>query len=188
MMKKLITLLILAFFVPGGVIADGDIDVPEKIELEGFDGLVAKTGGIYLASQPTEAVLEWAQSQGVTTIINLRSDAEMEKHTAASYDEAAMVDKMGLEYVHIPLGGKKHPYTEISVEAFAEAMTRSGNQNVLVHCASAGRVSYMWAAWLVKYQGFEVEDAVEHARAVNFGKLPIEKLLGQELLISAKPE
>lgn len=187
-MKKFYSLLVFVFLAPIAAMAGDEFAVPTKIEVAGFEGLVAKTGGVYLASQPSKDVLKWAKNQGVTTIINLRSDGEMERHTASAYDEAATLSDMGLKYVHIPLGGKKHPYNETAVEAFAAAMAAADNENVLVHCASAGRVSYMWAAWLTKHQGMSVNEAVEHARAVNFGTLPLERLLGSELEISAKPD
>lgn len=188
-MKKLLGLMVMMILLPLQSTQAGDaFELPSKVDLEGFDRVMTKTGSVYLAGQPTEDVLQWAKANGVTTVINLRSDAEMEKHTASAFDEAALLAEMGLSYVHIPLGGKKHPYTEASVEAFAEAMQAAGHQNVLVHCASSGRVSYMWAAWLAKHLGFPVEKAVEHARAVGFGKLPLERLLGTELVISSKPE
>ena len=39
----------------------------------------------------------------------------------------------------------------------------------------------MWVAYLVRHRGMELNEAIEHGRAINLGTLPVEELLGVEL-------
>ena len=39
----------------------------------------------------------------------------------------------------------------------------------------------MWVAYLVRYRGMELNDAIAHGEAINLGTLPFEDLLGTEL-------
>jgi hypothetical protein len=36
----------------------------------------------------------------------------------------------------------------------------------------------MWAAYLAKHEGMELNEAVAHGRAINLGVQPVEALLG----------
>jgi hypothetical protein len=46
----------------------------------------------------------------------------------------------------------------------------------------------LWAAYLVRYKGMEVMDAIAHGKAIEFGSLPFEGFLGGSMkLIIEKP-
>jgi uncharacterized protein (TIGR01244 family) len=121
-------------------------------------------------------------AKGIKTIVNLRTQREMDNRQQVPYDEAALAKELGVSYVHIPLGGPDTPYTPEAVEKFAKAF-ESANSKVLLHCTVAWRASHMWAAYLVKYKGFTVEEAKRHGTAINLGGYaaggsPIDSLLG----------
>ncbi|MFO7588384.1 MAG: sulfur transferase domain-containing protein [Gemmatimonadota bacterium] len=154
--------------------------LPEKLEVEGFQAVLARTGDVYVSGQPSREALDWLQSRGVTTVVNLRTQPEMDDRDRVPYDEAAALDSLGIQYVHIPLGGEDAPYTPEAVERFAEAVDAAEGK-VLLHCTVAWRASHMWVAYLVRHRGMALDEAIAHGEAINLGTLPIEGLLGAEL-------
>jgi uncharacterized protein (TIGR01244 family) len=157
--------------------------LPERLEVEGFREVVAREGNVYISGQPDRDALDWLKAEGVTTVVNLRTQEEMDDRNRVPYDEAAAVDSLGLQYVHIPLGGTDTPYNPEAVTLFAEAVDGAEGK-VLLHCTVAWRASHMWVAYLVRHRGMELAEAIEHGTAVNFGTLPVAGLLGAELTIA----
>lgn len=162
----------------------GDIKKPEQLDATGFRAVLADAGKAFLAGQPTREGLERLKEMGVTTIINLRTQGEMDR--IEGYNEAEEAEALGMTYVHIPLGGDDHPYTPEALAKFAETMKASKGKP-LVHCTVAGRASHMWAAYLAKYEGMDINEAVAHGRAANMSTPPFEKLLGSDITYSQKP-
>lgn len=154
--------------------------LPVKLDVEGFQAVLASAGDVYVAGQPSREALDWLKSEGVTTVVNLRTQPEMDNRDRVPYDEAAALDSLGLEYVHIPLGGEDDPYTPEAVARFAEAVDLSEGK-VLLHCTVGWRASHMWVAYLVRHRGMELNEAIAHGEAINLGTLPFEELLGAEL-------
>ena len=54
------------------------------------------------------------------------------------------------------------------------------DQTILLHCHSAIRATNFFMAWLIKYKGYTVNEAVKTGRSMSF-QLPLEKLLGTEV-------
>lgn len=154
--------------------------LPEKLEVEGFQAVLASAGDVYIAGQPSREALDWLQSEGVTTVVNLRTQPEMDNRDRVPFDEAAALDSLGIAYVHIPLGGEDTPYSPEALARFAEALEMSEGK-VLLHCTVGWRASHMWVAYLARYRGMELNEAVAHGEAINLGSLPMEGLLGGEL-------
>lgn len=94
--------------------------------------------GIVTAGQPTAEQIEAAQAQGVKTVINLRPEGEMQ-----DFDEAALVKKAGMNYVHIPVAGPDD-INDANARLLDEALV-PGALPALVHCASANRVGALIA-------------------------------------------
>ncbi|MEZ5937123.1 MAG: sulfur transferase domain-containing protein [Hyphomonadaceae bacterium] len=158
------------------------IHFPDKLDMPGYQAVIADAGPLYIAGQPSEAALRDVIASGVRTVINLRTQPEMDNRKAVPFDEAALLDELGVTYVHIPLGGPDTPYTPEAVDKFATAF-ESADTKVLLHCTIAWRASHLWAAYLVKYKGYSLEDAIHEADAINLngyrgpGKQPIEGFL-----------
>jgi uncharacterized protein (TIGR01244 family) len=140
---------------------------------------------IYVAGQPTPAGLVQAKALGVTTVVNLRTDFEMNNRGTVPFDEAAEISSLELEYVHIPQGGPATPYSPVALSRFAEAVNQAQGK-VLLHCTVAWRASHLWAAYLVEYEGVPISAALEIGRQVNLGTLPIEGFLGRDLAVDLK--
>lgn len=90
------------------------------------------TGG-----QPDQGLLQQAPGLGFDTVINLRTAGEM------TFDEASLVEGLGMTYVHIPVsgGGDMTPENAAKLKAALDA----SQGQALVHCASGRRVSGLMA-------------------------------------------
>src|SRR5262249_9865311 len=96
-------------FLVAPAFAQTPVKFPEKLQTAGFLGGTADAGPAYVAGQPTEAALREMAAQGVKTVINLRTQREMDNRQQVPYDEAAVAKELGITYVNIPLGGQDTP-------------------------------------------------------------------------------
>lgn len=197
MSLKNITALMLAVSLCSVTILADEIDAESRtdlaidadalpIELSGFEGEVRglwRDGRVFIAGQPDEAAFARFSEIGVTAVINLRTPTEVNDRDRVPFDEAAVVGSLRMEYIHIPLGGEDHPYSPEAVGRFADALTRHDGL-VLLHCTVGWRASYMWGAYLVNEQDFDLDAAMARAEAMAVGDLPIEGLLGRPLKLA----
>jgi uncharacterized protein (TIGR01244 family) len=167
----------------------GDVPAPVVLDPHGqFQDKFASVGSdVFISGQPTEQALRDLHAQGVTTVVNLRSPEEMTKRV--SFDEAALVKSLGMEYVYVPVrGNAEFPYSPAAVKSFANAMTGAKGK-VLLHCTVAWRASHMWAAYLIQYRDVPVATALAQARTINLmdnmrmdgDRQPVEDFLGRSL-------
>ncbi len=121
-------------------------------------------GGVFLASQPEKEDFTHAKEGGIKFVLNLREKDEMD------WDEAELVESLGMEYVNVPF---KSPKT-LTDEVFAETRKLLSNEKkrpLLVHCASANRVGAVWLAHRVLDGGKSYDEALKEAKTVGL-KLP----------------
>jgi len=167
----------------------GDVPAPVVLDPHGqFQEKFASVGDdLFISGQPTEQALRDLKGRGVTTVVNLRSPEEMTKRV--SFDEAALVKSLGMEYVYVPVRGTADfPYSPAAVKSFATAMTGAKGK-VLLHCTVAWRASHLWAAYLIQYRDVPVAKALEQARTINLmdnmrmdgDRQPVEDFLGRSL-------
>jgi uncharacterized protein (TIGR01244 family) len=167
----------------------GDVPAPVVLDPHGqFQEKFASVGNdVFISGQPTEQALRDLHAQGVTTVVNLRSPEEMSKRV--SFDEAALVKNLGMEYVYVPVRGTADfPYSPAAVKSFAAAMTGAKGK-VLLHCTIAWRASHLWAAYLIQYRDVPVAKALAEARTINLmddmrmdgDTQPVEGFLGRSL-------
>ena len=189
--------LVFAVFLISGVVSGEEAATESTIDigiegdalprsLNGFDGEIRglwRDGRVLIGGQPDESAFDRFREMGVTAVVNLRSTTEMNDRERVPFDEAAVVDGLGMEYVHIPLGGDDHPYTPQAVDRLADVL-KDHDGPVLIHCTVAWRASYMWAAYLVREQGYSLDDAMVRAEAMAIGDLPIEGLLDRQVQLA----
>ena len=180
--------LIRFFFVaicllfPLSLFSQDSIPFPMKMDNTGFRDVLVQVGDVYISGQPDKESFSKLKQWGVTTVINLRTDREMANRSYVPFDEKKVLDSLGFKYVHIPLGGDDNPYTPEALKTFADALSAAEGK-VLLHCTVAWRASHMWAAYLIEYKDFTPAMAIEHAKAINFGDLPLEGLLGKKMIV-----
>ncbi len=167
---------------------------PVTLDITGlFQAKFASVGSdLFIAGQPTEKALRDLKARGVTTVINLRMPEEMKQ---IGFDEAALVNELGMQYVHIPMrGSAANPYGPTQLDQFAAAMAAAEGK-VLLHCTVAWRASHIWAAYLIRDRGVPVATALAQTRSINLrdeapfgGKQPIEGFLGRTIPELARPK
>ena len=105
------------------------------------------------AGQPTREQFPAIAKAGVEAIINLAPVTD----PGALPDEAEVVAKLGMGYVHIPVNWDKPPRAD--VEAFLAAMKQFEGKRVLVHCYAGSRASAFVFMYRVLKLGAEREPA-----------------------------
>lgn len=138
-----------------------------------------RDGDLLIGDQPSAIDLHALKATGTRAIVNLRLPSEMQ---TLNFDEAALAAELGLDYQALPVGGGEHPYTPELLAAFARTMDQHQGQ-VLLHCAFGGRAGHLYAAWLVRYQGQSPLQALRSIEPLGAWPLPMERLLGQELVV-----
>lgn len=159
----------------------------EILENDGFNQVLVRSGNLFIAGQPSEAGLKHLQESGVTTVVNLRTNAEMDNREVVSFDEATVVEDLGMDYVHIPAGGPDTPYSPEMLEQFAQTLDQAKGK-VLLHCTVAWRASHLYAAYLIRYQDLSLKEAQRIGQSINLGTLPLEGFLGEKLEIVIAPD
>jgi uncharacterized protein (TIGR01244 family) len=147
---------------------------------------------LFIAGQPTEKALRELKANGVTTVVNLRMPQEMAR---IGFDEAALLEELGMTYVHIPLGGTApNEYSPAALDQFASTLA-SANGKVLLHCTIAWRASHMWGAYLIRDRQVPVTEALAQVNRINLrpdapfnGQHPIEGFLGRALPELPRPK
>ncbi|MDQ7007795.1 MAG: sulfur transferase domain-containing protein [Acidobacteriota bacterium] len=135
-------------------------------EIDGIRREVLKDGRVFITGQPSESALRALARRGVQAVVNLRTPAEMNNRRAVPFDEAGVVEALGMEYVPIPLGGRDYPYSPEAVDRLEDVLRRHSG-DVLLHCAVAGRAMHLWVAYLIRYQGYDVDAALQRGRALG---------------------
>jgi uncharacterized protein (TIGR01244 family) len=158
-----------------------------------FQAKFVKVGDdVFIGGQPTEKALRDLHAQGVTTVVNLRTQEEMTRQV--HFDEEALVKSLGMTYVHIPMRGTAElPYSPKAVEELTAAM-KGANGKLLLHCTVAWRASHLWAAYLIDQRHVPVDVALAQTRAINLmddmrmsDKQPLEEFLGRAVPGMAHP-
>jgi uncharacterized protein (TIGR01244 family) len=168
---------------PAPVVEIDRATLPVEVkDIEGVQQRLFRDGRVFIAGQPSEQAFERFKALGVTVVVNLRTQREMDNRQAVPFDEPATLAKLGLEYLHIPLGGDDNPWTPAAVERFAQALEKHRGP-VLLHCTVAWRASYLWAAYLIRYGGLDLDAAMARGRAIGIGRDPLEGLTGRQLKV-----
>jgi uncharacterized protein (TIGR01244 family) len=162
-------------------IVAGAAETPRKLDWPDFRSGIFQSGDLYIAGQPlTETAMQRLKSEGVTTIVNLRTPKEMASKKSTPIAEADLVEALSITYHHLPSGGEDYPYSSETVNTFADILNKTPGK-VLLHCNSGRRAVHLWVAHLVANEGIDIDEAVRLGRAANFGTVPLEGYLSKPL-------
>ena len=117
------------------------------------------------------------KAAGFTSIVNLRTAEEEGANLEAARKAAEAV---GLRYFHVPMT-PNDPQPE-TVDHFLEVARDRRNEPILVHCASGGRASMLWAIKRVMVDGWTVEKAMNEVPSLSNGMRPALREFGMEYL------
>ena len=177
-MKTVIALLVL-------IIATGDLEAQvsaankDTVKVVNDFKNLYQYQNFYISGQPTYETLQWLLSRRVGVIINLRSEKENTDFTSGAFNEANICREMGFEYYSIPVDGMKD-YSPAKLDTLSVLLNKNGQ--VFLHCASGGRATNFFMAYLVKSKGYTVDEAAEIGRKLSFS-LPLEKLLDTKIYL-----
>lgn len=137
------------------------------------------------SAQPTKANLKQAAADGVTTVISLRSQEEMDQ---LDFDQAEFIDSLGMRYTHIPMG-RTHGYNPEQVAAFNRALTQAEGP-VYLHCASGGRARQVWMVYAISTGELTIDEAKQIEQTIGAKPPILEQLLDQPITydLAPKPE
>lgn len=116
--------------------------------------------GFHTAGQPSPADLEALGARGVKTIIDIRDPME-----PRGFDEPAAVSRAGMKYVNVSV--RQGALDDAVMDAALDAIRRSADQPLLLHCASANRVGGVLIPYFMIDQGMSEDDAVAAAMKVG---------------------
>jgi len=145
---------------------------PEKITIEGIKNAV-RLDNLLFCSQPSKEGFENLANSGYKTILSTRGENEL------TWDEAGLVDSLGMSFVNIPMPGPVTEITDEQVRRFDDFMS-SANQPIVLHCGSGNRVSGLWAVWLVEHKNIPPDKALALASQTGMKgvRKAVEKRLG----------
>lgn len=120
---------------------------------------------LHLGGQPNADELRGAAKAGVKAVISLRPDDE--KGVA---EERKLVAELGVEYISIPVAGGPGLTLEAAKE-LDSALTRLGEQPVIVHCSSGNRVGALFAVRAREIQKKSAEEAFAIGQSYGMTRL-----------------
>jgi len=173
--------LVLMFFPP--MLGTPDtLELPRDVKISRFS-VVAQ--GIYRGGQPNEAGFSFLKEQGVKTIINLRAED----------NEGALVKKLGMKYVHIPIR-LIFPWSKVpdaAIVKYFELVNNPDNYPIFFHChRGADRTGALAALYRIANQGWQNDHAWTEARDIGLhwwfrGLKDQVQRFGMDAGISAEP-
>ncbi len=168
----------LTFAVPGSNLKQESSKLLDPIEaIDEFNNFY-KSGNYYFGGQPSLEAIKWLKSEGVSLIINLRSDKENENFTKEAFNEENMVEELELSYESIPVS-YPDSYNPETVEVLIKVLSNHKGK-VFIHCAGGGRVRWFFMAYLVKAKNHTLNEAIAFGKQMKFTFL-LEELLGKEI-------
>jgi thiosulfate/3-mercaptopyruvate sulfurtransferase len=138
---------------------------------------VFQDGRVGISGQPTEDTFEAMAQRGVRTVVSCRTGGEMDR---LDFNEEELLTDLGIEYVHIPMGGHDG-YTPEQVDRFSQVMQEGGEGGVVLHCASGGRARMLWMAHLVEQEGLTPGQALDRGLQIGGKAWSFDRLLGGRL-------
>jgi uncharacterized protein (TIGR01244 family) len=127
---------------------------------------------ILVGGQPSVEDIQAAHRAGYKTIINLRPKGEFK-----AWDEAALAEQLGINYIVIPVDGEADITSENALR-LDQALQATAHSPTIVHCASGNRVGALFAL-RAQLQGSDPKTALAIGREAGLSSLAplLEKLL-----------
>ena len=119
---------------------------------------------ITVAAQPSEAEFKTLASQGIRTVMNLRTEGE-DMQPLSPDAEGRVVEDQGMAYVHLPVSMKSADAD--LVDRFRQALAEA-ERPVVVHCKLGQRAGAMVMMDHAIRQGWTGQETLERAKAMGF--------------------
>jgi len=139
MVKQLLAVILAAGISAASFAVDANAEPELKVDLAAVvaTGEVVPVDGVTSSGQPNEAALTVFAKRGYTTVIDLRTAGE-----DRGIDEPAAVERLGMEYVSLPIGREDITFDNAQM---LDSLIAAADGPVLVHCGSGNRVGALLA-------------------------------------------
>lgn len=136
--------------------------------------------GLFTAGQPAATDWQAIRARGIGTVVNLRTDGELNER-----DEAAEVQAAGMRYISIPVAGAEGIDAENAERLHSVLAAADGP--VLVHCASGNRVGGLLALMQARSGAMTPEQALDFGRKAGMvsTEARVRQLLDQQRCLLA---
>jgi tyrosine-protein phosphatase SIW14 len=115
------------------------------------------TPELFRGGQPAPEGFGFLKWRGIRTVINLREE----------HDERELVEKLGMNYVYIPLDAWDR-VPDQAIKRFFNVVNDPASQPVFVHCRrGADRTGFMIGLYRIAEQGWSARQAYGEARALG---------------------
>lgn len=113
--------------------------------------------GLYRGGMPKKEGFRFLKKMGVKTVVNFRNDN----------DEQALVENLGMQYVHLPMTAA-WGISDYSIQEFFKIAGNPESQPVFVHCQrGADRTGAMIAFYRIAFDNWGPERAYREARDIG---------------------
>jgi len=79
-------------------------------------------------------------------IINLRTQEEIEIIKEEGFDEVTFLDSLNIPYYNISMNAESG-YDKETIQKINDIILLH-KDDIMIHCRTAGRATYVWMAWL----------------------------------------
>lgn len=135
----------------------------EKISVSGISNAGKISAELFRGAQPSLESLAGLQSLGITTIVDLRRE---DSEQVAK--ERTRAEKLGMRFVHIPVGGFATPTAEQMAE-FLALFRETPAPRVFVHCQyGRDRTGVFVAAYRIAIEHWTAEQARDEMHVFGF--------------------
>ncbi|MCK9539307.1 beta-lactamase hydrolase domain-containing protein [Dokdonella sp.] len=128
------------------------------------DGFSEPRPGLITGGQPDATTLRQFAHDGGWRIIDLRTPDE-----ARGYDERALADELGVDYINLPIEGAEGINASNAAALYAALVNARGP--ILLHCASGNRVGALLALEAAQVRGLDPQAALELGRRAGLRSL-----------------
>ena len=158
MFKKFLVFVAVGFLFPIQYVAAQDnLVAPENLKLNAIN-LTWPLENLLVGGQPSKMDLETIRKLGFSTIITLRP-IEEERHANIGYDEAVVAEKMGFQFVRIPILDSTD-LTDENLQKLDKALMASTGK-AFVHCRTGNRVGAMLALRAFRMQNLSYDQSLD---------------------------
>ena len=134
----------------------------EKADLVGSMVSPWRFANLILGGQPDQADFELLKKQGVSRVISLRRENEI------NWNEKEIAAKAGIEFENFPVGSEADFTDEMLGQLRQRLSEANASERVVLHCGRGPRVGAVFAAWRAIDGKVPVDTAFEEAN--NLGK------------------
>lgn len=159
---------------PHGAATDASVDA-------GIPALREVRDDLLVSGQPAADAWATLKAQGVTTVVNLRPQAEVGER-----DERAEVEAAGLAYHAVPVAGTEDLTPDNASRLWA--LVHGADGRVLAHCASGNRVGALLALGAANEGGMSPEAALAFGKSAGLTSPKLEAEVRTRLGLPAAAE